>query len=209
MLAEKFKNLKEKSPLVLAVPRGGVEVGYELSLSWNAPLDLIVPRKIGAPFDPEMAIGAITEDGQVILDERFRSWELNEAYLRRILEEERREIQRRLALYRGDLPPLELKNQVLVITDDGIATGSTMKAAVLSVKAKSPKEVIIVVPVASPEAVSLLEPLVSGIYALEVPSYFMAVGQFYLDFSQTSDEMVCQLLRESRERFKERNERYA
>lgn len=209
MLAEKFKNLKEKSPLVLAVPRGGVEVGYELSLSWNAPLDLIVPRKIGAPFDPEMAIGAITEDGQVILDERFRSWELNEAYLRRILEEERREIQRRLALYRGDLPPLELKNQVLVITDDGIATGSTMKAAVLSVKAKSPKEVIIVVPVASPEAVSLLEPLVSGIYALEVPSYFMAVGQFYQDFSQTSDEMVCQLLRESRERFKERNERYA
>ncbi|MGB9553758.1 MAG: phosphoribosyltransferase [bacterium] len=209
MLAERFKNLKEKSPVILAIPRGGVEVGYELSLSWNAPLDLIVPRKIGAPFDPEMAIGAITEDGQVILDERFRSWELNEAYLRRILEEEKREIQRRLALYRGDLPPLELKDQVLVITDDGIATGSTMKAAVLSVKAKSPKEVIIVVPVASPEAVSLLEPLVSGIYALDVPSYFMAVGQFYQDFSQTSDETVCQLLRESRKRFKERNERHA
>jgi len=184
-------------------------VGYELSLSWNAPMDVIVPRKIGAPFDPEMAIGAITEEGEVILDERFRSWELNEAHLKRILEEEKKEIQRRLALYRGGLPPLELKDRVLVLTDDGIATGSTMKAAVLSARAKSPKEVIIAVPVASPEAVSLLEPLVSEILVLDIPPYFMAVGQFYQDFTQTSDETVCQLLRESREKFKERNERHA
>jgi predicted phosphoribosyltransferase len=184
-------------------------VGYELSLRWNAPLDVIVPRKIGAPFDPEMAIGAVTEEGEVILDEHFRSWELDEVYLKRILEEEKREIRRRLELYRGGLKPLIIKDRVAVLTDDGIATGSTMKAAVLSVKAKAPREVVIAVPVASPEAVALLEPLVSGICALDVPAYFMAVGQFFEDFTQTSDQTVCQLLKESREKFKERNEDYA
>jgi predicted phosphoribosyltransferase len=202
-LAERFKDLARKQPVILAIPRGGVEVGYELSLKWNAPLDVIVPRKIGAPFDPELAIGALTEEGEVILDERYESGEFDRDFLKRTLEAEKKEIARRLELYRGGNPPLEIRDRVVVLTDDGIATGSTMKAAVLSVKAKSPKEILIVVPVASPESVSMLQPLVSGIYALDIPPHFMAVGQFYEDFSQTSDETVCRLLKESRERLKE------
>lgn len=208
-MAERFKDLAQKCPIILAIPRGGVEIGYELSLKWNAPLDVIVPRKIGAPFDPELAIGALTEEGEVVLDERYGKGTFDPDFLKRTLEVEKREIARRLDLYRGGYPPLDLKERVVILTDDGIATGSTMKAAILSVKAKKPKEVLIVVPVASPEAVSMLEPLVSGIYALDVPPYFMAVGQFYEDFSQTPDETVCRLLKESRERLKEGKENYA
>lgn len=185
-------------------------MGYELSLCWNAPLDVIVPRKIGAPYDPELAIGSVTEEGQLILDEGLKATlNVSQGYLERVLEEEKGEIQRRLALYRGGLPPLSIKGRTVVLTDDGIATGSTMKAALLSARAKGPKEIIIAAPVASPEAMAALEPLTAMACILEIPPFFMAVGQFYQNFTQTSDQTVCQLIKDSRRKIQEKEENHA
>lgn len=209
LLAEKFNELALKSPLVLAIPRGGVEVGYELSVRWNAPLDVIIPRKIGAPFDPELAIGALTEEGEAIWEKNFLNFDLDQGYKERVILDGLREIKRRAKLYRGEFAPLSLKERVVVIVDDGIATGSTMKAAILSLKPKKPKELVVAAPVASSEAISSLEPLVSKICVLHVPAVFLAVGQFYKDFLQTSDETVCKLLKDSRQKIKERSENHA
>jgi predicted phosphoribosyltransferase len=203
LLAEKFKDLATKSPLILAIPRGGVEVGYELSVRWRAPLDVVISRKIGAPFDPELAIGALTEEGEVIRDQNFFSFDLDQIGTKRVILEGKREIERRAKLYRGESAPVSINGRVVVIVDDGIATGSTMQAAILSLKPKNPKELIVAAPVASREAIFSLEPLVSRICVLHVPEVFFAVGQFYENFVQTSDEIVCKLLRDSRQKIKE------
>lgn len=178
-----------------------MEVGFELACAWDAPLDVIVPRKIGAPHDPELAVGALTEDGEVVLDERLSSYfDLSRESLQALADSQKKEISRRLRLYRDGAAPIPISDRVVVLTDDGIATGATMKAAVLSARNKKAKEIYICVPVASAEAVRMLENLVDQICVLEIPDFFMAVGQFYQNFEQTSDEKVVELLKISRKR---------
>jgi putative phosphoribosyl transferase len=199
-LASALKDLVEKDAIVLAIPRGGVVVGYEVANALDLPLDIIVPRKIGAPGSPELAIGAMTEDGTVLLDEQIMErLRVSEAYIQQESEAQKREIQRRLELYRGDAPYPTLENRSVIIVDDGIATGSTMKAALASVRNRGAKTVIVAIPVGPPSTIKELEEKADVVVCLRTPEAFYAIGQFYEDFAQTKDEQVTRLLKLVRE----------
>ncbi len=186
---------------VLAIPRGGVVVGAAVAKVLNAPLDLIVPRKLRSPYNPELAIGAVAHDGTVYLDVGLgESLGVDEAYLQEEVRYQRQEIARRLAIYRGsdEYPPLDQWTGLVV--DDGIATGSTMIAALRAVRRMACRQVIAAVPVAPAEGLQRLRAEADHVVCLHAPAIFYAVGQFYEDFSQTTDEEVVALLREARER---------
>jgi len=198
---EKFKNAKEA--IILALPRGGVVVGFEIAKALNLPLDIVVPRKIGAPDNPEFAIGAITESGEGIFDqETIAFYRISKEYIKKTVAEEKKEALRRLKLYRGDRPPLDLKDKTVILIDDGIATGATMRAAIKSVKEKGAKKVIVAVPVSAPDSFKIIKKEVDEMISLAVPVFFGAVGAFYENFEQTSDEEVVDLMKKS-ERFGE------
>jgi putative phosphoribosyl transferase len=195
-LASALKALVSKDAIVLAIPRGGVVVGYEVASALNLPLDVIIPRKIGAPDNPELAIGAMTEDGTVLLDDMLvMQLQVSEGYIEKESEAQKLEIQRRLKLYRGDIPYPSLENRNVIIVDDGIATGSTMKAALASVRNRGAKTVIIAIPVGPPSTIRELEKGADHVVCLHTPESFYAIGQFYEDFTQTEDEEVTRLLR--------------
>jgi len=188
--------------VILAIPRGGVVVGYEVAHKLKLRLDIIVPRKIGAPHNPELAIGAVTEDGTIMLDHRLVEYlGVSESYIEGECDRQRLEIKRRLKRYRGDAPYPNLKGRVVIIVDDGIATGSTIRAALASIRKKDPKSVVIAVPVAPPSSIRDLEKEADRVICLSTPEPFFAIGQFYRDFLQTSDEEVKRLLRLNREEF--------
>ena len=195
-LAAELKSFGREDAIVLAIPRGGVVVGFEISKALNVPLDIIVPRKIGAPENPELAIGAVTEDGTVILNERLASdLGVSKNYIEEESERQRLEIERRLKSYRGNIPYPSLKNRVVILVDDGIATGYTMKAALASVRKKGAKSVVIAIPVGPPSTIEELERLTDNVVCLYTPEEFYAIGEFYEDFSQTTDDEVKRLLR--------------
>ena len=195
-LAAALKSFKSKDAIVLAIPRGGVVVGFEISKALGVPLNIIVPRKIGAPDNPELAIGAVTEDGTTILNERLVSdLGVSENFIKEESERQRAEIERRLESYRGDVPYPNLKNRVVLIVDDGIATGYTMKAALASVRKKGAKSVVIAIPVGPPSTIQELEKVTDHVICLYTPEEFYAIGEFYEDFSQTTDEEVKRLFR--------------
>jgi predicted phosphoribosyltransferase len=200
MLALKLTEYSNKDTIVLAIPRGGVVIGYQVAHELKAPLDIIVPRKIGAPYNPELAIGAVAEDGSLSLDESAVMYmNIPKSYIE---EESRRqitEIRRRLKLYRGETPYPMLQDHVIIIVDDGIATGSTIKAAIASIRKKKPKSVVVAVPVAPRSTVKNLEKEADRVICLSTPEFFYAIGQFYVDFSQTTDGEVIRLLKKSRE----------
>jgi putative phosphoribosyl transferase len=199
-LAQALKGLVEEDAIVLAIPRGGVVVGYEVARALDLPLDVIIPRKIGAPGNPELAIGAMTEDGTMLLDERLvEQLRVSTAYIQKESEAQKKEIQRRLNLYRGDVPYPSLENRGVIIVDDGIATGSTMKAALASVRNRRAKSVIIAIPVGPPTTIRELEEKADHVVCLYTPEAFYAIGQFYEDFAQTRDEEVTELLKRIRE----------
>lgn len=189
-----------KDAVVLAVPRGGVVVGYEIAKALGIPLDIIVTKKIGAPDNPELAIGAVAEDGTFILDEDIvRQVNVPKGYVEEEVERMRQEIQRRLIRYRGDVPYPDLKNREVIVVDDGVATGSTLKAALKLLRRRGAKSVTVAVPVGPPDTIHELEKLADRVVCLHTPAMFYAIGQFYEDFSQTNDEEVTELLRRSRE----------
>ncbi len=199
-LAETLKGYEGREVVVLAIPRGGVVVGYQVARKLGAPLDIIAPRKIGAPYNPELAIGAVAEDGTIILDEGLvRRLGVTESYIGEESERQREEIRRRLRLYRGDAPYPDLKGHVVILVDDGVATGSTAKAALASIRRRGPEEVVVAVPVAPPSTARELEREADRVVCLYTPEPFYAIGQFYRDFSQTSDEEVVRLLEMNRE----------
>lgn len=199
-LAQALKTASENA-IVLAVPRGGVVVGYEVARALGVPLDVIVTKKIGAPDNPELAIGAVAEDGTFILDEDLvRRLFVPKEYISEEVERMRQEIQRRLLRYRGDVPYPSLKNREVIVVDDGVATGSTLKAALRLVRNKGAKTVTVAVPVGPPDTIKELENLADRVVCLQTPEPFYAIGQFYVDFSQTSDEEVTKLLKLSREK---------
>lgn len=183
-----------EDPVILGIPRGGVIVAVEVAKILKAPLDIAIARKIGAPFDREYAIGAINSLGNVILNEAsIRELGISNDYIERSVKEELEEIKRRLSIYRGERDTIDIKDKSVIIVDDGLATGLTMLSVVKGVKTKNPKRTIVAVPVASYEAVKRLEKE-AEVIALYIPEYFYAVGQFYEDFRQTTDEEVISAL---------------
>ncbi|MCK4952712.1 phosphoribosyltransferase [Candidatus Bathyarchaeota archaeon] len=199
-LASTLKDYAGGDAIVLAIPRGGVIVGYEVAHKLRLHLDIIVPRKIGAPQNPELAIGAVTEDGTIMLDHRLVEYlGVPKSYIEEECDRQRLEITRRLKLYRGDIPYPNLKGRVVIIVDDGIATGATIKAALASIRKKDPKSIVIATPVAPPSTIKELKRDADRVVCISIPEHFFAIGQFYRDFPQNSDEEVKRLLQLNRE----------
>ncbi|RJQ32520.1 MAG: phosphoribosyltransferase [Peptococcaceae bacterium] len=183
--------------LVIAVPRGGVVIGAEVARGLGLKLDLIIPRKLGAPHNPELALGAVTQDGTTIFNRGMLGLlQLEDKELQYVIEREIKEIKRRMILYRGSEDYPDCKNKRLIITDDGIATGYTMLAALRSLKKFEPEEITLAIPVAPADTLTMLRGEVNRVVCLLVPENFYAVGQFYRDFEQTSDDEVINILRE-------------
>lgn len=198
-LASALKDFSGKKGIVLAIPRGGVVVGYMIAKALNLPLDVIIPRKIGAPDNPELAIGAVAEDGTAILDGNLIKYlGVSREYIKEETERQKQEIGRRLKLYRQDASYPNLKGLDVIVVDDGIATGSTMKAALASVKNRGAASITVAVPVGPPSTIDELEKMADHVVCLHTPEFFQAIGEFYTDFSQTSDEEVIGLLRENK-----------
>lgn len=195
VLAQQFVGLPLERPLVLAIPRGGIDVGVEIARRLGAELDVVLARKLRCPFQHELAFGAISESGEVTLD---RSSGVLGSISSEDLEAERRyqlaEITRRRELYRSVRPQAAVAGRSVIITDDGIATGSTMIAAIQSVREAGPRGIIVAVPVGSPERVEVIARLCDRMICLLEPEDFRAVGQFYRSFEQVSDERVASLL---------------
>ena len=199
-LASALKGFSGKHGVVLAIPRGGVVVGYVIAKALNLPLDVIIPRKIGAPDNPELAIGAVAEDGTTILDDNLIKYlGVSREYIQEETERQKREIERRLKLYRQDTSYPDLKGLDVIVVDDGIATGSTMKAALASVKNRGAASVTVAVPVGPPSTIEELNDMADRVVCLYTPEYFQAIGEFFTDFSQTSDEEVIKLLKECKQ----------
>ena len=194
ILASALEGRLGAGALVLGVPRGGVVVAAEVARTLALELDVVIVRKIGAPGQPEYAIGAIDEDGRVI---GVRPGVADEAYLRCAADEGRAEIARRLTAYRGGRARPRMIGREVAIVDDGIATGFTLKAAVESVRHRGAERVLVAAPVAPPGAVEDMSRVADEVVVLDEPYGFRAVGQFYRDFDQTTDAEVVQLLAEA------------
>ena len=185
--------------VVLGLPRGGVPVAAEVARSLGAPLDVLLVRKLGAPRQPELAIGAIAEDGVALVNEDvLQSLQLGRDAIDAAIARERPELDRRLASYRSGRPPVPIAGRTAVIVDDGLATGATMEAAVRALAARGAGRLLVAVPVASIEAVERLRTVAHDVVAVTTPSPFYAVGAWYVDFAQTDDDEVVRLLADAR-----------
>jgi len=181
--------------IVLALPRGGVPVAYEVAKALRAPLDVFVVRKLGVPGHEELAMGALASGGLAVIDQGIvRTLGISAAELERVVATELRELERREAAYRGDREPPQLEGKTVILVDDGLATGSTMRAAALAVRQAKPKEIVVAVPVAATETCDEFRDVVDDVICVLTPSPFRAVGLWYDDFSQTSDDEVRALL---------------
>lgn len=186
----------QKNVIVIGLPRGGVVTAYEVASRLQVPLDITCPRKIGAPFNPEYAIGAITETGEGIFDERaITTLGISPTYLKETIEKEKKQAQYRLEFFRHDRPPRDVKGKTVILVDDGLATGSTMKAAIKTMKQEGASSIIVAVPVAPPHTIEEIRPSVKEVICLYAPETFWAVGEFYEYFAQTEDEEVTNLLK--------------
>ena len=194
--AEVVKRLGDRGDtLVLALPRGGVPVGYEVARALRAPLDVFIVRKLGLPGHEELAMGAIASGGIEVLNDEVLGWmPVSRASIDAVADRERRELARREKEYRGNRPPIDVAGRTVVIVDDGLATGSTMRAAVRALRKMNPKMIAVAVPVGARETCTSLGQEVDEMICLRTPEPFDAVGQWYADFSQTSDEEVHELL---------------
>lgn len=197
LLAAHLEEFRGKALIILAIPRGGIVIGREVAMALGAPLDIVVTRKIGAPSQPEFAIGAITQDGNLILDEESsRMVGASAAYLRSESQRQFKEVKARLKRYRGGRPYPSLKGKHVVIVDDGIATGHTVKAAMMSVRRHEPLSVVVAVPVAPRESIAQISKDADKVICLQTPEPFFAIGEFYEDFEQVTDDEVRDTLRE-------------
>ena len=184
--------------LVVALPRGGVVTGVEVSRALRLPLDVFIVRKIGYPGNPECAMAALTETGLLFRTEEGRGMNsFQPGYLEERRAEQEVEIERRVGLYRGGAPFPKLHGRTVLLVDDGLATGATFEAAALALRELKPKRLVGAVPVAPPETAERVRALVDELVVLEAPAYFMAVGQVYADFRQVEDAQVLRLLKEA------------
>jgi putative phosphoribosyl transferase len=196
MLVERLRGTPLERPLVLAIPRGGVEVGAALARGLGAELDVVLSRKLRAPHQPELALGAVSEHGEVYLN-HFASamTDVGDAYIEAERRRQLAEIDRRRGLYRAVRPPAVIAGRSIILTDDGIATGATMIASLRTVRAAAAKQIIVAVPVAAPDRIDAIRPLCDRIECLLEPEAFWAIGQFYRNFEQVEDERVVEILR--------------
>ncbi|MGV4982841.1 phosphoribosyltransferase [Streptomyces sp. NRAIS4] len=200
-LAERLRIRQEAGalthPVVLALPRGGVTVAREVARALEAPLDVLVARKIGAPFQEELGVGALAADDPPLFDERtLDQLGLSETALADTVERERAELHRREQLYRRGRPAPELRDRTVIVVDDGLATGATARAALRWLRRQSPERVVLAVPVASPQAADLLRGEADEVVCLHRPTVFLAVGEWYDDFDQVTDDEVLAVLHE-------------
>jgi predicted phosphoribosyltransferase len=200
ILAERLAHYRRDSRvLVLALPRGGVPVAYEVAKSLGAPLDIFLVRKLGVPGYEEYAMGAIASGGVRVMNPQATELRIPQDQIDAVSAREMQELERRERLYRGARLPLEVDGRVVILVDDGLATGSTMRAAVLAVRQKNPLRLVVAVPVAAPEACNEFRAEVDETVCALTPEPFRAVGLWYENFNQTSDEEVRSLLAASRE----------
>jgi putative phosphoribosyl transferase len=201
LLAAALAHVRPAHPLVVGLPRGGVVVAYEVAEALGAPLDVVVVRKLGAPIQPELALGAIGEDGIVLVDESLAELcQLDAPGLDALVARERGEVERRSRLLRGAAAPLPVAGRTVVLVDDGIATGSTADAAARILRHRGATRIVLAVPVGPPDVRGRFAGVVDEVVCLESPGDFRAVGQAYGNFEQTSDEEVVELLRRAERR---------
>jgi len=204
-LAERLARYRDERPVVFALPRGGVPVGYEISRSLGVPLDVFVSRKLGAPGQPEFGIGAVAPGGVRVLNGNIvERLGIPDDYLEAVTRRELAEVERRLRHFRGGRPEPDVRDRTVILVDDGLATGVTARAAVESLRRLGPRRLILAAPVCAAQTAELLGPEVDELVCLEAPSDLGAIGFWYLDFSQTSDEEVIELLERARQRGEER-----
>jgi len=207
-LAEELERYRDQENTVIyGIPRGGLPVAYEVASALHLPLDVYVVRKLGMPGHEEYAIGAIASGGVRVLNEEaigniFHASDIIES----VAEREQRELERRESLYRGNRPLHDPRGKVVIVVDDGLATGSTMRAAVAALRQHGAAKIVVAVPVAPPETVAELEAEADEVICILEPENFMAVGQFYENFSQTTDEEVTEILARADEEFGHRQE---
>jgi predicted phosphoribosyltransferase len=197
LLAQRLRHYADDPDvLVLALPRGGVPVAFEVARALNAELDVFLVRKLGVPGHEEMAMGAIATGGIRVIDPQLiRALEISERELQDVVRQEEQELARREQLYRGDKPPPRIRGRTVILVDDGLATGASMRAAVAALRQKQPRKLVVAVPIAAPSTCEELGSEVDDIVCAVTPEPFFAVGLWYQDFSQTSDEEVRELLR--------------
>jgi predicted phosphoribosyltransferase len=195
-LAERLKEYAGRNDVVvLALPRGGVPVAYEVACTLHAPLDVFVVRKLGVPGHEELAMGAIASGDVRVLNQDVLQWyRLSDADLDAVTRHEKGELERRERLYRGSRPLTPIEGRTVILIDDGLATGSTMRAAVEAVRRLNPTRIVVAVPVGAQDTCDQLRQIADDAICLMTPASFSAVGQWYLDFSQTTDEEVSRLL---------------
>ena len=197
LLAEKLNKYAGKDTVILAVPRGGVVVAAEVAKRLKVPLDLIIIRKLGAPGNSELAIGANTSGGSLVLDkELISTLKISSEYIKNEHQKQLLEAKRREKVFRFGRKPLKIFGKTIILIDDGLATGSTIMAAITTIKQKSPKKIILAVPVAPLSTVKRIEPEVDSLIVLNTPENFYAIGQFYSYFPQVADDEVIGLLNE-------------
>lgn len=190
-LAERLGTLHGEDAVVLALPRGGVPVATEVAAALGAPLELLAVRKLGSPHNPGYGIGAVAEPDEAVIDaEAVGVLGISNADLERVVEAERAELRRRVEAYRADREPLDLGGRAVVVVDDGVATGLTDVAALRAARRRSPRRLVLAVPVCPPEALSRLRAEADEIVCLLVPRRMRGVSQYYRDFSQVSEEEV-------------------
>lgn len=199
-LARHLHGHRGRDTLVLALPRGGVVVGYEVAEALDCELDVLVVRKLGAPHQPEFGLGAIASHGARFVDEASaRAVGVSPEELQLVEERERQELARRQQTYRGDREPARVEGRTVIVVDDGIATGGTARAAIQAIRSLSPREVVLAVPVAPPEARQAFGGIVDELVVLNTPAAFRAIGLWYRDFGQTTDDEVIALLKRRRD----------
>lgn len=196
-LSIELEKFKVESPIVLAIPRGGIVTAYETIRKFGLQWDLIIPRKIGLPHNKEIAIGAISLDETYLFNEKYIDMlNISQDYIKKEVLEQTNEIKRRLNKYKGNENFPDVKNKTVIIIDDGIATGFTIQAAIKSIKKYDPQKIILAVPVAPQDTISLLEKIVDEVICLFIPNEFYAVSLYYKSFEQTTDEEVFNIVRE-------------
>jgi putative phosphoribosyl transferase len=195
-LAKELSKYANRSDvLILALPRGGVPVAFEVAKKLNVKMDVFIVRKLGVPGNEELAMGAIASDNIIVLNEDVvRSFHISKQVIDSVAAKELRELERRERTYRGNRPKLNIGDSTVILIDDGLATGATMRAAAAAVKTKNPAKTVIAVPTGAPDTCSYFEEQVDEVICVTTPEPFYGVGAWYEDFGQTTDEEVCELL---------------